>query len=112
MTASINRPGRIVGYVVAATDGHLGKVDGSSEATGRQYLVVDTGCWLSGRKRLIPVGVITSIDHPNEAVHLSLTTDQVGKAPDYDGTTSEADAGYFDRHASYYEPYRSQQPRP
>jgi hypothetical protein len=38
----------LVGYDVAATDGRIGKLDGSSVVPGRAFLVVDTGPWISG----------------------------------------------------------------
>jgi hypothetical protein len=44
----------IVGYDVEATDGSIGKVDKRSTEAGPNYLVVDTGFWIFGHKRLIP----------------------------------------------------------
>ena len=52
----------LTGYDVEATDGSIGKVDEASNETGRAYVVVDTGFWIFGKKRLIPAGAITSIE--------------------------------------------------
>ena len=48
-----------VGYDVEASDGSIGKIDESSVAAGQAYLVVDTGFWIFGKKRLIPAGVVS-----------------------------------------------------
>ena len=48
----------LVGYDVEATDGHIGKIDEASNEAAGQYLVVDTGFWIFGKKRLIPAGVV------------------------------------------------------
>ena len=57
--SSLNAPD-IVGYDVHATDGDIGKIDDASTDTSRQYLVVDTGFWIFGKKRMIPAGVVTT----------------------------------------------------
>ena len=108
-SADINRPERIIGLDVEAIDGHIGKIDEASTETSRQYLVVDTGFWIFGKKRLIPVGVVTRIDHADKTVYVAMTKDQIKNAPDYDDamtTTDDADA-YYDKYSSYYGPYRS-----
>jgi hypothetical protein len=105
MSAEINRPERIVGYGVEATDGHLGMVDEPSNDTGRQYVVVDTGFWIFGKKRLIPVGVIDRIDHADKQVHLRMTKAQVKEAPDYDEATTPADDADYDKYSRYYGAY-------
>ncbi len=46
----------LVGYDVEATDGHIGKVDEASVVSGQAHLVVDTGSWIFGKKRMIPGG--------------------------------------------------------
>ena len=53
----------VVGYDVDATDGDIGKIDEASTDAGRRYLVVDTGFWIFGKKRMIPAGVVTRVDH-------------------------------------------------
>src|SRR5262245_32770053 len=44
----------LVAYDVEAADGGIGKIDKASTEVNRQYLVVDTGFWIFGKKRLIP----------------------------------------------------------
>jgi hypothetical protein len=63
-----------------ATDGGLGKIDEATTQTGRQYVVVDTGFWIFGKKRLIPAGMVTRVDHAEEKVHVSMTKDQIKQA--------------------------------
>ncbi|MBA2337161.1 MAG: PRC-barrel domain containing protein [Acidimicrobiia bacterium] len=97
--------GDLVGYDVEATDGSIGKIDASSYATGTEstdynHVVVDTGWWIFGHKRLIPAGSITGVDHENQRVMVNLTKDQIKDAPDY----MEADWNDDSRqaHETYY----------
>ena len=58
----------LVGYSVEATDGSIGKIDKASDYTSTAYLVVDTGPCIFGKKRLIPAGTVTSVDHYDHTV--------------------------------------------
>ena len=91
----------LVGYDVEATDGHIGKIDEASNETSRASLVVDTGFWIFGKKRLIPAGVVQRIDVNDEKVYISMTKDEVKSAPDYD----EQERDYQDDYDTYYEPF-------
>jgi len=91
----------IVGYDVEATDGGLGKVDESSLEAGSAYVVVDTGWWIFGKKRMIPAGVIESIDHENGQVFVGLSKEEIKSAPDFAEEHREDRSGYDE----YYEPY-------
>jgi hypothetical protein len=44
----------VVGFDVVATDGSMGKVDEATYDAGASYLVVDTGPWIFGKKRMLP----------------------------------------------------------
>jgi len=77
----------LVGYDVEATDGSIGKIDEATYEAAGSYLVVDTGFWIFGKKRLIPAGVVSSVDHASKNVHVSMTKDQIKSAPDYDSDT-------------------------
>ena len=77
-------PGDFDGYSVEATDGGIGKIDESSREVGQAYLVVDTGFWIFGKKRLIPAGVVERVDHAAEKVFVSLSKDQIKAAPDFE----------------------------
>ena len=94
-----------VGYDVHATDGDIGKIDEASTDTSRQYLVVDTGFWIFGKKRMIPAGVVTSVDHEDETVSVGMTKDQIKSAPDFDKQDTYDDRDY-DTFGSYYGNYR------
>ena len=87
----------MTGWDVEATDGHIGKVD---EATYEQdqgenhrgCLVVDTGFWIFGKKRMIPAGVIRRIDPDERKVYVTLSKDEVKQAPDFDAARREQEA--------------------
>lgn len=93
----------LVGYHVEATDGSLGKIDESTIAAGRQSIVVDTGFWIFGKKRMIPAGAIKQINRSDEKVFVSLTKEQIRQAPDFDHTRRHDD-DYRENHERYYDP--------
>jgi hypothetical protein len=95
----------VVGFDVEATDGHIGKVDKASTDTSRDYLVVDTGFWIFGHKRLVPAGVISQIDYAGQHLFVAMTKDQIKSAPDYDEHMRPEDEAYYDKYASYYGRY-------
>lgn len=90
----------IVGYEVDALDGHIGSVDEASREAGDAHLVVDTGGWIFGKKRLIPAGVVAAIDHDGGRVHLNMTKDQVKSAPDWDSELTVDE--WRSTHGGYY----------
>jgi hypothetical protein len=92
----------LVGYSVHATDGDLGKIDQATTETSRNYLVVDTGFWIFGKKRLIPAGVVTRIDHAIQEVQVAMTKDQIKQAPDFDESMTSDDEAYYEKYGSYY----------
>jgi hypothetical protein len=96
----------LVGYDVEATDGSIGKIDESTVEADRQHIVVDTGFWIFGKRRLIPAGTVKQIDHANEKVFVSLTKQQIKDAPDFDDTRRN-DGEYRAIHERYYDPYRT-----
>ena len=77
----------LVGYDVEATDGSIGKIDQATDDTSTAYLVVDTGPWIFGKKRLIPAGTVTSVDHDGQHVYVAMTKDQIKGAPTTTRTT-------------------------
>lgn len=96
----------LVGYDVEATDGSIGKIDDSTAEAGRQRIVVDTGFWIFGKKRLIPAGTIKRIDHSEEKVFVDLTKQQIEQAPDFD-ETRRSEPDFYERHERYYGPYHT-----
>ncbi|MET0902010.1 MAG: PRC-barrel domain containing protein [Acidimicrobiales bacterium] len=97
------QPADLVGYDVEATDGHIGKIDKASEDTSRRYLVVDTGFWIFGKKRMVPAGLVSRIDHDDKRVFISMSKDQVKSAPDYDDLERRyTDEDYDSTFGGYY----------
>ena len=94
----------LVGYDVQATDGSIGTVDEATTETDRAHLVVDTGFWIFGKKRLIPAGAVISIDHDARTITVSLSKDQIKAAPDHDAAPDEDDRT---RHEEYHGPLAS-----
>jgi hypothetical protein len=90
-----------VGYDVHATDGDIGKIDEMTTETGRGCVVVDTGFWIFGKKRMIPAAAVRSVDHQAGKVNVALTKDQIKNAPDYDRDRM-TDRSYDEDHGSYY----------
>ena len=91
----------LTGWEVDATDGRIGKIDEATYDTGAGSIVVDTGFWIFGKRRLIPAGVVRSIDMDEKSVLIGLTKDQVKSAPDYDEQMRD-DAAYRQQHSDYY----------
>jgi len=63
----------LVGFQVVATDGAIGNLDAATYDVGGSYIVVDTGFWIFGKKRLLPAGVIDRIDYDARKIHVNLT---------------------------------------
>lgn len=73
----------VIGYDVHATDGSIGKIDESTLDAGRQYVVVDTGFWIFGKKRVVPGRAVRQIDLDGRKVFVDMTKDEVEAAPDH-----------------------------
>jgi hypothetical protein len=71
----------LVGFQVVATDGAIGNLDAATYDVGGSYIVVDTGFWIFGKKRMLPAGVIDRIDYDARKVHVNLTKDQSTRLP-------------------------------
>ena len=96
--------GGFVGYDVEASDGSIGKVDESTNETDSSHIVVDTGFWIFGKKRLIPAGAVTMVDHDSQVVMVNMTKDEIKSAPDYDESTW-GDDDTRTRYSDYYGPW-------
>ena len=73
----------VTGFDVEATDGHIGKVDEATYEAGASCLVVDTGFWIFGKKRMIPAGAVAASTR-RAARFVGMSKDQIKDAPDYD----------------------------
>lgn len=102
--STLTAAGDLAGFDVEAADGHIGTVDETNTDASGSCLVVDTGFWIFGKKRLVPSGVVTQIDPAERKVYLSMTKDQVKEAPDWqeDWRTNRSARSYYD---DYYSPY-------
>ena len=96
----------LTGFDVEATDGHIGKIDEATNDAASSCLVVDTGFWIFGKKRMIPAGVVDRVDTDDKKVYVSMTKDQIKGAPDYDADRHQKDErGYHKEVGEYYEPH-------
>jgi len=92
----------LTGFTVEATDGEIGKIDEATYAPGNSYVVVDTGFWIFGKKRMIPAQVVTRVEVDRRTVRVNLSKDEIKSAPDYDHERSPQPdyrklvSGYYD----------------
>ena len=92
-----------VGYDVHATDGDIGKIDEMTTDTGSAGVIVDTGFWIFGKRRLLPAACVRSVDHQEKCVYVSLSKEQVKQAPDFD-SLQRRDRTFYDDFGGYYGP--------
>jgi hypothetical protein len=79
----------LTGYPIKAADGRLGTVAGlmfDESDWAIQWLVVDTGTWLSGRRALLPVALLGHPDPDSHTLPVKLTMQQVEDCPDVDAS--------------------------
>jgi hypothetical protein len=95
------RAGALVGLEVEATDGSIGKVDEATDDAGASGIVVDTGPWILGKKRLLPAGVIERVDLDAEKVYVDRSKDAIKNAPEYDADRRD-DENYRGQIGTYY----------
>ena len=93
----------ITGFDVEAEDGSIGKIDEVSAEAGENWIVVDTGPWIFGRKSLLPAGTIERIDEEAEKVYVDRTKDEIKNAPAYDEEAYSSD--YRTTVGDYYHGY-------
>jgi hypothetical protein len=86
----------ISGYDVIALDGAIGTVDAATADFDTDFdaccIVLHTGAWVLGKRVLLPVGVVESVDDQERVVRVELTKDQIKQAPELDETASDDDA--------------------
>lgn len=73
----------IVGFEVEATDGSIGTVDEAQHDPDDAFLIVDTGHWIFGKKRVIPARAIVRIDVEARRIYLRVSKDHVEAGPDH-----------------------------
>jgi hypothetical protein len=89
-----------MGFDVEATDGSIGNVDNVRYDASDAFVVVDTGFWNFGKKRLIPAAAIVAVDADSKTVQVGMTKEQIKSAPDYD--SDDWDDAARTRHGDYY----------
>ena len=82
----------LTGFHVEAMDGSIGTIDEATMEAGSSCLVVDTGFWIFGKKRMIPAGVIDKVDVDARKVYVAMSKDAIRDAPDFDEEHHRADA--------------------
>lgn len=91
----------LVGLTVEAADGEIGTVDEASDDAAGNWIVVDTGNWIFGKKVLLPAGTVERVDFDAERVFVNRTKDEIETAPDYDEDRLDDDA-YRGEVSSHY----------
>jgi hypothetical protein len=99
--AGIGDGSDLVGYRIEATDGQIGKIDETSPLVGEQYLVVDTGPWVFGKKVLLPAGTVHRVDQLDQKVYVDRTKAQIKDSPQFDPDTYGTPE-YRDKVSGYY----------
>lgn len=101
------RQSDLVGYDVESRDGSIGKIDEASTEADRRWLVVDTGFWILGKKRVIPAGTVTGVDHDARTVAVHMSKAAIKAAPDYDDAEWASEQTRA-RHTEHYRPFTGQ----
>jgi ribosomal 30S subunit maturation factor RimM len=92
----------LTGFEVATTDGEkIGKLHEASNDSGSAWIVVDTGFWIFGKKRMIPAGAVESVDSDEQLVRVALSKDELKEAPDYE-KAREFEESYRQEMGDYY----------
>ena len=78
-----------LGYGVEGTGVHLGSIDDvlfeRTDARWQlRYIVVDTGHWLPGNRRLVATDWIAAVSHDARHVRLDATRERMAQAPDFE----------------------------
>jgi hypothetical protein len=89
----------IVGFRVDARDGEVGRV--THVTYERDYMIVDTGPWIFGRRVVVPTSLIEHVDGAGKTIELPLARDDVKKGPEYEPARA-FDPEYVDALTSYY----------
>jgi uncharacterized protein YrrD len=90
--------------MIHETDGHIGDVADFiiDDSTWRiDYLVVDTGSWLPGKKVLLSPRMIRSMDWMTSMVHVNESKEQLRHSPEFDAEHFMTDA-YQKKLQDYY----------
>src|SRR6188768_1896200 len=92
----------LTGYHVEAVDGSIGKIDAATYDAAQNFLIVDTGPWIFGKKVMLPAGIVQKVDEDDEKVFVNRTKDEIKNAPEFDDSVFSP--SYRDSVGSYYGP--------
>ncbi len=91
----------LTGFSIEALDGGIGKVDECTTEAGGNFLVVDTGPWIFGKKVMLPGGVIDRVDYDTETVFVNRSKDEIENAPEFDNRNYRSES-YRNELGTYY----------
>jgi hypothetical protein len=76
----------VSGYVVEASDGEIGHVVDFvvDDNWVLRYLVIDTRNWLPGRKVLVPMSKLESVQWSDRSISVEMTKEEISNSPEYD----------------------------
>jgi|SRR3712207_4300422 len=90
------------GFEVVSRDGtSIGTVDKASNDVRVNYLVVDTGEWLSGRQVVIPAFSVERVDSDTRTIVIDRSRDDIREAPESTPKTLRG-ARFEDALTGYY----------
>lgn len=92
------------GYNIHATDGDIGDVEDfiiDDNTWKIEYLVVDTGNWLPGKKVIISPKWINEVSWEDSSVYVDLTVDAVKGSPEYDKEKLYSESYHTDLYSHY-----------
>jgi hypothetical protein len=89
------------GYEVVGTDGSIGTIDKASNDVRVNYVIVDTGEWLSGRQVVLPARTVVRIDTAARKVIIDRSRDDIRDAPEFHSRQLRS-ASFQDALTGYY----------
>jgi hypothetical protein len=92
---------QLEGLSVEARGGSIGKIYEATDDVGSSYIMVDTGPWIFGKKVMLPASIIERVDYYDKTVYVSVTTERIKNAPEFNETTYRDDA-YRSQLGGYY----------
>jgi len=94
----------LTGYSIKATDGDIGEIEDfliDEDRMKIDFIVVDTGAWLPGKKVLLSPDLIKEINWNSSKILVNATVEQVRTSPEYDADRPMDDE-YVASHQSHY----------
>ncbi len=77
----------VMDFTIQARDGDIGHVNDflfDDETFRLNYMVVDTGTWLPGRKVIVPPTWVTKVDWATKEVWVDLKRETIKESPEFD----------------------------